>query len=161
MSINPLDILLVAFLIVTALIGFKNGIIVESKKTVSFIGSVVLSNIIIKQLANKFYFLKSGVDIFYLSTFLVVFIIIILTISFLIDMIIEESDEFIIDRYTNISVGALIGIIRGAITVALILFIFDTTPIDEVSKESIYNKIQGKSILFEKFTSLKDIILKK
>jgi len=161
MSINPLDILLVAFLIITALIGFKNGIIIESKKTASLIGSVVLSNIVIKQLANKFYFLKSGVDIFYLSTFLIIFIIIILTISFLIDMIIEESDEFIIDKYTNISVGALIGIIRGAFTISLILYIFDTTPIDQASKESIYNKIQGKSILFEKFNSLKDVILKK
>ena len=75
-------------------------------------------------------------------------------------MIIEESDEFIIDKYTNISVGALIGIIRGAFTISLILFIFDTTPIDQASKESIYNKIQGKSILFEKFNSLKDVILK-
>ena len=160
MNINPLDILLVCFLIITALLGIKNGIIIEAKKTISLTSSLVLSNIIVKQLSNSFYFLKSGVDIFYLSTFLIIFILIILAISFAIDMIIEESEEFIIDRYANIGIGALIGFVRGTIIIALVLFIFDTTPIEETAKESIYNKIQTKSILFSKFTDFKNIILK-
>ena len=35
MNINPLDILLVVFLLITLYIGYKNGAIIEFKKTVS------------------------------------------------------------------------------------------------------------------------------
>ena len=161
MNINPLDILLIAFLIITALLGCKNGIVMEFKKTISLLISLTLSNIIIKQLSNKFYFLKSGVDIFYLSTFLIIFVLIILVISFIIDMIIDDSEEFMIDYYANLGLGGIIGFIRGIILITLILFIFDTTPIEQNSKEIFYNKRNSKSILFEKFIDFKNIILKK
>lgn len=161
MNINPLDILLIVFLIITALLGCRNGIIIEFKKTVSLTSSLILSNIIIKQLADKFYFLKSGTDIFYLTTFLVIFVLIILAVSFIIDMIIEESEEFMIDYYANLGIGALLGAIRGMLLIALILFIFDTTPIDNESKNTFYSKINSKSILFEKFVDFRNIILKK
>ena len=161
MNINPLDILLIAFLIITALLGCKNGVVIEFKKTISLISSLTLSNIIVKQLANKFYFLKSGVDIFYLSTFLIIFILIILAISFIIDMIIDDSEEFMIDYYANLGFGGIIGFIRGIILITLVLFVFDTTPIEQNSKENFYNKINSKSILFEKFINFKNIILKK
>ena len=161
MNINPLDILLIVFLIITALLGCKNGVVIEFKKTISLISSLTLSNIIIKQLANKFYFLKSGVDIFYLSTFLIIFILIILAISFIIDMIIDDSEEFMIDYYTNLGFGGIIGFIRGVILITLVLFVFDTTPIEQNSKENFYNKINSKSILFKNFIDLKNIILKK
>ncbi len=161
MNINPLDILLIVFLIITALLGCKNGVVIEFKKTISLLSSLTLSNIIIKQLANKFYFLKSGVDIFYLSTFLIIFILIILAISFIIDMIIDDSEEFMIDYYTNLGFGGIIGFIRGVILITLVLFVFDTTPIEQNSKENFYNKINSKSILFKNFIDLKNIILKK
>ena len=161
MNINPLDILLIVFLIITALLGCRNGIIIEFKKTVSLTSSLILSNIIIKQLTDKFYFLKSGTDIFYLTTFLVIFVLIILAVSFIIDMIIEESEEFMIDYYANLGLGALIGVVRGMLLIALILFIFDTTPIDNESKNTFYSKINSKSILFEKFVDFRNIILKK
>ena len=123
MNINPLDILLIVFLIITALLGCRNGIIIEFKKTVSLTSSLILSNIIIKQLADKFYFLKSGTDIFYLTTFLVIFVLIILAVSFIIDMIIEESEEFMIDYYANLGLGALIGVVRGMLLIVLILWV--------------------------------------
>ena len=66
MNINPLDILLVVFLLITLYIGYKNGAIIEFKKTVSLLGSIILSSIIIKNLAKKIYFLQSETDIFYL-----------------------------------------------------------------------------------------------
>ena len=160
MNINPLDILLVVFLIITISLGFKNGLLIELKKTGSLLGSAILSNIIIKSLANKFYFLQSGVDIFYLSTFLVIFILIVLGISFLIDMIMEESDELVIEKYANIGLGSILGLIRGAVIITLLLFVFDTTPIEEDDKQSIYDKIQSKSVLFKQFTYLKSILLK-
>lgn len=160
MNINPLDILLVAFLLITIFIGYKNRAIIEFKKTVSLLGSIMLSNMIIKSLSKKIYFLKSGIDIFYLTAFLIIFILIILAISFIFDMIIEESDEMIIDKYADLGIGSFLGLIRGTIIVTLLLFIFDTTPIENKVKESIYNKIQNKSILFEQFNHLKSILLK-
>ena len=161
MNINPLDILLIAFLIAIALLGCKNGIINELKKTFSLISSLLLTNIIIKQLADKFYILKSGVDIFYLSVFLIIFILIILAISFIIEMIIDESEEFTIDYYANLGLGAIVGFVRGIVLITVVLFIFDTTPIDQNSKDTFYNKINTKSVLFKKFINFKDIILKK
>jgi len=160
MNINPLDILLVVFLLITIFLGFKNGVIIEFKKTVSLLGSIILSNIIIKNLAKKIYFLQTETDIFYLSSFLIIFILILLSISFIFDMIIEESDEIIIDKYANLGFGAFLGLARGAIIISLLLFIFDTTPIEKDIKESINNKIQNKSILFEQFNYLKSILLK-
>ena len=160
MNINPLDILLVVFLFITIFIGYKNRAIIEFKKTVSLLGSIMLSNMIIKSLSEKIYFLKSGIDIFYLSAFLIIFILVILAISFIFDIIIEESDEMIIEKYADLGIGSFLGLIRGIIIVTLLLFIFDTTPIEKKVKESIYNKIQNKSILFEQFNYLKSILLK-
>ena len=99
MNINPLDILLVVFLFITIFIGYKNRAIIEFKKTVSLLGSIMLSNMIINSLSKKIYFLQSRTDIFYLSAFLIIFILIILAVSFIFDMIIEESDEMTIDKY--------------------------------------------------------------
>ena len=160
MNINPLDILLVVFLLLTIFLGFKNGVIIEFKKTISLLGSIILSNIIIKNLAQKIYFLQSETDIFYLSSFLIIFILILLGISFIFDMIIEESDEMIIDKYVNFGFGSFLGLVRGTIIISLLLFIFDTTPIEKHVKESINNKIQNKSILLEQFNYLKSILLK-
>ena len=160
MNINPLDILLVVFLLLAIFLGFKNGVIIEFKKTVSLLGSIILSNIIIKNLAKKIYFLQSETDIFYLSSFLIIFILILLGISFIFDMIIEESDEMIIDKYVNFGFGSFLGLVRGTIIISLLLFIFDTTPIEKHVKESINNKIQNKSILLEQFNYLKSILLK-
>ena len=159
MNINPIDILLVAVLLLTMFFGYKNGVIIEFKKTVSLLGSIMLSNMIIKSLSNKFYFLKAEVDIFYLSTFLIILILLMLSISFIIDMVIEESEDLVIDKYANLGLGSLLGIIRGAIIISLLLFVFDTTPIEKDSKDSLYNKLQNKSILFKQFNNLKSLIL--
>ena len=160
MNLNPIDIIIVIFLICMALWGGKNGLIVELKKTFSFIVAIFASNIIIKNLSSQFSFLNKQTDISFLGSFLVIFIISALLLGFIIDLIIEQSDDFDIDKYLNKLIGCALGVVKGIVVISLTLFVFDTTPIDQGSKDKIYSKISDKSIFIEQCNDLKELIFK-
>ena len=90
MNFNPIDIVIILFLFSNMYFGYKNGFLKELKKNVSIIISIILSSLIINNLSNQFYFLKNSVDIFYLSSFLLVFILLVLFIGFILDIIISS-----------------------------------------------------------------------
>ena len=160
MNINPLDILIIAFLISTMLIGLNNKSIITLKKTFSIFLALILSNLITKNLSELILFLNTRTGIFYLITFLVILVLLSLIISFVIDIIIEQSNEILIDEGTDKFLTLVLGFIRGVIILVLIIFIFDTTPIDKENKELIYRKVQNKSSLFQHLNNLKGMLLK-
>jgi len=161
MNFNPVDIVIILFLFLNMYFGYKNGLLKELKKNVSIIISIVLSSLIISNLANQFYFLRNSIDIFYLSSFLLVFILLVLFIGFILDIIIEQIDDLNIDKHMNLAIGAALGIIRGIVLITLLIFIFDTTPIEEHNKQKIYTKIQNDSLFFEQCLNIKNLLFKK
>ena len=160
MNINPLDILIIAFLVLTMLIGLNNKFIITIKKTFSIFLALILSGLITKNLSELFFFLNTKTDIYYLLTFLVILVLLSLIISFIIDIIIEQSNDMKIDNETDKFLTLIFGLIKGIIILVLIIFIFDTTPIDTKNKELLYQKVQSKSALFKHLNNLKEILLK-
>lgn len=160
MNINPLDILIIVFVTATVIISLNNNFIINLKKTFSIFIALILSNLITKNLSEVIFYLNSRNDIFYLVTFLIILVLLSLLISFIIDLIIEQSNHISIDEGADKFITAIASFIKGIIILILLIFIFDTTPIDENNKELIYNKIQNKSSLFEYLNDIKKILLK-
>ena len=160
MNINPLDILIIVFLGTTIFIGLNNKFIITLKKTFSLFLALILSNLISKNLSEYLFFLNTKTDIYYLVTFLVILVLLSIIISFIIDIIIEQSNEIVIEDGIDKFLTLAIGLVKGVIILILIIFIFDTTPIDKENKDLIYKKIETKSFLFQHLINLKEILLK-
>ena len=160
MNINPLDILIIVFLGATIFIGLNNKFIITLKKTFSLFLALILSNLISKNLSEYLFFLNTKTDIYYLVTFLVILVLLSIIISFIIDIIIEQSNEIVIEDGIDKFLTLAIGLVKGVIILILIIFIFDTTPIDKENKDLIYKKIETKSFLFQHLINLKEILLK-
>ena len=160
MNINPLDILIIVFLGATIFIGLNNKFIITLKKTFSLFLALILSNLIIKNLSEYMFFLNTKTDIYYLVMFLVILVLLSIIISFVIDISIEQSKEVVIEDGIDKFLTLAIGLVKGVIILILIIFIFDTTPIDKQNKDLIYKKIETKSFLFQHLINLKEILLK-
>ena len=72
----------------------------------------------------------------------------------------EQSNEILIDEGTDKFLNLVSGFVKGTTILVLIIFIFDTTPINKQNKDLIYEKIQSKSSLFQHLNNLKEILLK-
>ena len=117
MNLNPIDIIIIVFLLGMAMFGYRNALILEIKKTFALIAAIFISNVIINNLSSQFNFLKNQTDISFLSSFLVIFVISLLLLGFIIDLIIEQSDDFEIDKYLDKLIGATLGIIKGIVII--------------------------------------------
>ena len=79
-------------------------------------------------------------------------------ISFIINFMLEQIDNIAIDKYLNILLGATIGIIKGIVIITLLIFVFDTTPIEKQTKVKFYEKIELKSLFFKQCNDLKKLL---
>ena len=82
-------------------------------------------------------------------------------IGFIIEFLFEQIDEIEIDKTADIVASIIIGSVKGFISVAIILFIFDTTPIQQKSKDLIYDKIEKETLLAKPCNNLKELLFKK
>ena len=160
MNLNPIDILIIIFVLSIGILGYNNGLMKSIGKLINFSMSSVLANLIISNLALQFQFLRQTFGVIYLSTYLLIFLILILLIGFIIEFLFEQIDEIEIDKSANIAISIVIGIVKGFIGIALILFIFDTTPIQQKSKDLIYDKIGQETLLAKPCNNLKEILFK-
>ena len=160
MDISPLDIFLVIFSILFGLLGIKNGIISESKKTISLLCAIILTNIITVNLSKQLYFLNNRTDVMSLGVFLIILTLNVLLLGFILDFVIEQIDDLNINKYANYLIGCTLGIIKGIILTALLIFIFDSTPVDNQYKDIVYQKIEKESLLFKQYNNLKSILFK-
>ena len=161
MNLNPLDILIVVFVLSIAAIGYNNGFMKNIGKLINIIFSSVLANLLIANLALQFNFLRQSSSVVYLSNYILVFLTLLFLIGFITEFILQQIDEIDIDKYVDIGISIIIGIMKGFVYIALILFIFDSTPIQKQSKDLIYNKIEKESFLSKPCNNLKEILFKK
>ena len=87
-------------------------------------------------------------------------IILSLLIGFLFDFAIYQLEDPELDPIADKVLGTLIGLVRGFVMVALLIFIFDTTPLTLEMKDKITNKIETESFFFKPCNNLKNILLK-
>ena len=159
MDFNPIDILIVVFLLLISLIQFKNGCIKNISKTINLIASIILANLVISNLSIQFTFLKKTHDFLYLSSYFIIFIIFMTILCVIFELIIEQVETLEISNYLDITISIAIGLIRGFILISFLIFIFDTTPsLSKQSRETIYNKVESKSIFFKPCNNLKEIL---
>ena len=160
MNLNPLDIIIFAILIFFTISGLNSKFISSIKTTINLIGSIFISSFILESANTQFnlYFLNN--PIVYLSMFILILIITSLLIGFLLDFAIYQLEDPDLDLNADRGLGALIGLVKGFVITALMIFIFDTTPLSAEVKEKISRKMEVESFFFKPCSDLKEILIK-
>ena len=161
MNVNQIDILIVVFIIFIIAIGFNNGMIKNICKIINLSSASILSSLIITNLSIQFPILNKTQDVVFLSIFLLIFIALLFLLGFIIEFIIEQVETVEIDKYLEITMNIVSGAVKGLVLVALVLYIFDSVPMPDETKELIDNKMEEKSLLFKPCNNIKNILFKR
>ena len=161
MNLNPLDIIIFIILLLFTLSGLNSQFIKTIKSTVNLVVSIILSNFILESTKNQFNIYLLENPILNLFSFLIIVIILSLLIGFLLDFAIYQIEDPELDPNADRVLGALVGLVRGFVMIALMIFIFDTTPLTTEIKNKITRKVEIESFFFKPCNSLKEILLKK
>ena len=159
MNFSPLDIIILAILIFFSISGLKNKLIRSVKTTFNLIISLILANLILDNV-KIMNILSHQSQIISLCIFLISFILISLLIGFLLDFAIYQLEDPELDPIADKALGALVGLVKGFVITALLIFIFDTTPLTVEMKDKITTKISSESFFFAPCDNLKSILLK-
>ena len=160
MNLNPLDIIIFIILLLFTLSGLNGRFIKTIKTTINLSVSIILSNFILESTKNQFNIYLLENPILNLFSFLIIVIIVSLLIGFLLDFAIYQIEDPELDPNADRVLGALVGLVRGFVMIALMIFIFDTTPLTTEMKTKITRKVEIESFFFKPCNSLKDILLK-
>ena len=161
MNLNPLDIIIFIILLLFTLSGLNSRFMKTIKTTVNLITSIILSGLILEGTKTQFniYILENS--ILNLFSFIIIAIVLSLLIGFLLDFAIYQIEDPELDPNADRILGALVGLVRGFVMIALMIFIFDTTPLTTEMKTKITRKVEIESFFFKPCNSLKEILLKK
>lgn len=151
--INPIDLTISLIILVIIAFGFNNGFIIELKKTINLFLSLFLAKIITQFfLLNNFLGIANSI---YLIILLIVFLFI---IGFLLDIAIINLPNIHIDKYADKLIASLLSIIKGFLIISIVLFMFNSSPIQKNIKEKIYLKASSKSISFKICKNIQELL---
>tara|TARA_B110000467_G_scaffold160128_1_gene178892 strand:+ start:628 stop:1101 length:474 start_codon:yes stop_codon:yes gene_type:complete len=156
MNLNPLDIIIAVILIIFTLSGLYARFISTIKMTINLIASIFLSNFIL----TRFGLISQVDEIMNLVMFFLLFIILSLLIGFLLNFAIYQMEDPELDPIADKVLGGLVGITRGFIISAILIFIFDTTPVSLEIKDKITKRMELESFLYAPCNNLKEILIK-
>ena len=128
MNFSPLDIIILTILLVFTVSGLKNKFIRTIKTTSNLIVSLILSNLLLDNM-KIMNMISHQSDILELCIFTIIFIILSLLIGFLLDFVIYQLEDPELDPIADKVLGSLVGLVKGFVVTALLIFIFDTTPL--------------------------------
>ena len=131
------------------------------KTTVNLIISIILSDLILESAKYQIEMQFLENSILNLFSFIIVVIILSLIIGFLLDFAIYQIEDPELDPKADRVLGGIVGLVRGFVVTALMIFIFDTTPLTVEMKNKITRKIEIESFFFKPCNSLKEILIKK
>jgi len=158
MNINPLDIIIIFLLLGFTLSGANLKFILSLKSTVSLIGSIFISTIILENLEKKFFIFFQQSELLNLFLFIILIMLLSLLIGLIANIIILQLEDPELKLIADIILGGLIGIIKGLVSISLFIFIFDSTPLTSEVKDKISSKIENESFFFKPCNNLKEMI---
>jgi uncharacterized membrane protein required for colicin V production len=158
MNINPIDIIIILILLGFTLSGAYSKFILSSKSTVSLIGSIFLSKIILTNLEKQFFVFFQQSELLNLFLFMILIMLSSLLIGLAANIIILQLEDPELKLIADIILGGLVGIIKGLVSISLFIFIFDSTPLTNEMKDKINSKIENESFFFKPCNNLKEMI---
>ncbi len=158
MLITPPDIAISIILFFFAFNGFRHGFIEEIGKIISLISGFVC--------ASKFHHLLMPYMVNYIETetlqvtlaYLIIFIITIIFISIIIK-ILQKFIELVFLGWLNRLLGLLLGLLKGFLIISLFIFILQAIPFKLNKDETIRQKFEKESIMYQICNQVKELII--
>tara|TARA_B100000029_G_scaffold179333_1_gene176869 strand:+ start:779 stop:1312 length:534 start_codon:yes stop_codon:yes gene_type:complete len=156
--ITPPDIFILIILIFFSVSGIKNGFIKEISRVLSFIIGFLIS--------GKYYYylnpylkpyIKNESMLSALS-YLIIFFVLLYVLS-LISKLVQKLFEFVLLGWLNRVLGLLLGLLKGFFIVSLIIFTIETIPFKLEQGESIKQKLEKESIMYQICNHVKEMLI--
>ena len=158
MTITPPDIAICIILGFFTFNGFRHGFIEEMARLISLVSGFILAskfhNLVIPYLQPYIEEDTVRVTMAYLGVFIVS--VIVITI---IAKILQKFIELILLGWLNRLLGLLLGLLKGFLIVSLIIFIIQAIPFNLNGGETIRNKLERESIMYQICNHVKELII--
>ena len=158
MTITPPDIAICIILGFFAFNGFRHGFIEEMARLISLISGFILAskfhNLVIPYLQPYIDEENIRVAVAYLGIFVASVIIIAI-----IARILQRFIELVLLGWLNRLLGLLLGLLKGFLIISLIIFIIQVIPLKVDGDETIRNKFEKESIMYQICDHVKELII--
>ena len=138
--------------------GFRHGFIEEMGRLISLAGGfIIASKFHALLLPHLLPYIKTDtlrVTIAYLAAFMATIII----ISFIVKML-QKFIELVLLGWLNHFLGLLLGLLKGFLIVSLIIFIIQAIPLKLDGGETIRNKLENESVMYQICDHIKELII--
>ena len=158
MTITPPDIAICIILGFFTFNGFRHGFIEEMARLISLVFGFVLAskfhNLVIPYLHAYIEEETVRVTVAYLGVFVASVIVIAI-----IAKILQKFIELILLGWLNRLLGLLLGLLKGFLIVSLIIFIIQAIPLELDGGETIRNKLEKESLMYQVCDHVKELII--
>jgi len=158
MTITPPDIAITIILGFFAFNGLRHGFIEEIGRLISLVCGFILASkfhhIIIPHINPYIESETLQITLAYLVVFLITIIIISIIIKAL-----QRFIELVFLGWLNRLLGLLLGLLKGFLIVSLLIFIISAIPIKLNNNETIRNKFERESIMYQICNQVKEFII--
>ena len=153
--INPIDLIIFIILLGILAFGIKNGFLIELKKTINLFISAIVTKTITYYL-QEFQLITHETSSF---LYFIILIVLLFLIGFTLDLIIYKIPQISIEKNLDKVLGSLLSILKGLIIIAILIGVFESTPIQNNIKEKVFSKATSDSILFKISHSLNKFLI--
>ena len=158
MTITPPDIAICIILGFFTFNGFRHGFIEEMARLISLVCGFIFAskfhNLVIPYLQP--YIEEETVRV--TAAYLGVFVISVIVIA-IIAKILQKFIELILLGWLNRLLGLLLGLLKGFLIVSLIIFIIQAIPLKLDGGETIRNKLEKESLMYQVCDHIKELII--
>lgn len=158
MFLTSPDLLIIIILSFFTFNGFNKGFIEEMSRIISWIGGLILAAklhyLLIPVIANHIASYRLQITISYMCIFITTFILITIVAK-----ILQKFIELILLGWLNRLLGLLIGLLKGFLIIGLIIFIIENLPLKLSQKDTIRQKLENESIMYQLCFHVKEMVI--